>query len=59
MTRVETFREQASILRTLAKSFELPTLRGDLIALAKRCEALAEEAEREATQQTSQPTGRS
>jgi len=58
MTRAETFREQASVLRTLAKSFELPALRGDLIALAERCEALAEEAERRATQQTAPRTSR-
>lgn len=41
MTRVETLREQASILRTLAESFNDAVIRGDLLRVADRCEDLA------------------
>jgi hypothetical protein len=50
MDRVETLREQASILRSLAISFEGHTLRENLLYVAKRCEQLADEAEREITE---------
>jgi hypothetical protein len=55
MNRVETLREQASILRSLAKAFDSPTICGDLLGLAKRCEELAAEAEREIMQRKAQP----
>ena len=41
MTRVETLREQASVLRALAASFDDPSIRTDLLRLAERCEELA------------------
>ena len=41
MTRVETLREQAGILRSVAASFDDEVIRGDLIKLAERCEELA------------------
>jgi hypothetical protein len=47
MYRVETLREQARILRTLAKFFDSPPLRGDVLVLAKRSDELAEEIVRE------------
>ena len=56
MTRVETLRQQASILRSLAKSFDAPLLRADLLVLAKRCEELADEAVREISERRAQPT---
>jgi hypothetical protein len=55
MTRVEALRERANILRTLAQSFESPVLRADLFVLAKRCEKLAGEAQREITERKAQP----
>ena len=50
MTRVGVLRERANILRTLAQSFDSPTLQADLLVLAKRCEELAHAAEREITE---------
>jgi len=44
MTRRDRLREQAEILRNLASSFDIPTIREELLALAKKCEALAEAA---------------
>lgn len=41
MTRVETLREQASILRAVAASFDDQVIRSDLLRLAERCEELA------------------
>ncbi len=41
MTRVETLREQAGILRTLANSFDDAVIRGDLLRVADRCDDLA------------------
>ena len=55
MNRVETLRQQASILRSLAKSFDTPELRADLLVLAKRCEELAEDAQREITERKARP----
>lgn len=40
MTRVETLREQAAVLRALARSFNEGTIRGDLLGLADQCEEL-------------------
>ena len=50
MAKMETLRERANILRTL----ESPVIRADLFVLAKRCEALASEAERESTEREPQ-----
>jgi hypothetical protein len=50
MDRVEALREQAGILRSLATSFEAHALRDALLGIAKRCEELANEAEREITE---------
>ena len=41
MTRVETLREQASILRAVAASFDDEVIRTDLLRLAQRCDELA------------------
>ncbi len=41
MTRVETLREQASILRALSATFDDAVIRADLLGLAERCEDLA------------------
>lgn len=55
MTRVQTLREQASIMRTLAKSFDSPALRAELLVIAQRCEELADEAARQISVRQSQP----
>jgi hypothetical protein len=47
MEQIETLREQASIIRSLAKSFGQPVVRADLLLVAMRCEETAEEAESE------------
>jgi hypothetical protein len=41
MTRVETLREQARVLRSLAGSFDDEAIRSDLLSLAQRCEETA------------------
>jgi len=41
MKRAETLREQADVLRAIAQTFDDPVIRGDLLRLAERCEALA------------------
>jgi hypothetical protein len=41
MTRVQTLREQARVLRSLAGSFDDESIKGDLTALAERCEEMA------------------
>ena len=41
MDRMAALREQAKILRTLADSFDIPSIRDELVDLAKSCEALA------------------
>lgn len=41
MKRVETLREQARVLRTLAASFDVPQIKEDLLELAERCDQLA------------------
>lgn len=48
MTRVGILRERANNLRTLAQSFDSPTIRADLLVLAKRSEELAHAAEHKA-----------
>jgi hypothetical protein len=59
MTRVQTLREQASILRKLAESFDDQVIRGDLVRLAERCEDLANKIavalQREASRPRSDP----
>ena len=58
MERVKTLHEQARILRMLATSFrDAPALSGDLLILAKRCDELAAEADREIKERLSQPIG--
>jgi uncharacterized protein Yka (UPF0111/DUF47 family) len=47
MTQAEMLQEQAIILRTLAKSIDVPLLRADLLALATRVDAMADEVETE------------
>jgi hypothetical protein len=58
MTRIETLREQAHVMRALARSFESPALRSELMSLATRCEELAGEAAREISERQSRPIGR-
>jgi len=55
MRFVETLREQARVLHWLATSFETHLFRDDLLSLAKRCEDLADEAERETAEHRSEP----
>ncbi len=55
MTRVETLREQARVLRSLAGSFDDPGIRKDLTALAERCEQMAARIEESIRQTMSRP----
>jgi hypothetical protein len=41
MERIAILREQASVLRALARSFDIPAMRDQLLDVAARCEALA------------------
>jgi hypothetical protein len=41
MTRIVQLREQASVFRALAASFDVPGIRDQVLALAGQCEALA------------------
>ena len=41
MERIAILREQASILRTLSRSFDIPAIRDRLLELADRCDELA------------------
>ena len=41
MSDAEMFTEQARLLRSLATTFEVDTMREDLLRLAKRCEDFA------------------
>ena len=45
MERVATLREQASVLRALARSFDIAPIRDQLLDLAERCDALAHSVE--------------
>ena len=45
MERVATLREQASVLRALARSFDIAPIRVQLLDLAERCEMLAQSLE--------------
>ena len=58
MTRVDTLREQAYVMRALARSFDSPVLRDELLVLAKRCEELADEAARQVSERQSKPIDR-
>ena len=49
----ESLREQANALRLLATYFEAHLIRDDLLRLAERCDELADEIEREITEQGS------
>ncbi len=56
MRRVETLRQQATLLRTLAQTFEeMPVIAKQAMDLATRCQDLADQAEREIKQRTSKP----
>ena len=41
MTRIAQLREQASILRSLAASIDVPAIRDQVLVLAGQCDALA------------------
>lgn len=45
MERIATLREQAAILRTLASSFDIETIRGQLLELALQVDELAKSIE--------------
>ena len=45
MERIRTLREQASVLRALAGSFDIQPIRNQLLDLAARCEELAQSME--------------
>ncbi|HLJ19097.1 MAG TPA: hypothetical protein VKU84_02820 [Stellaceae bacterium] len=45
MERIATLREQAAILRSLARSFDIATIRDQLHDIAARCESLAQSME--------------
>jgi len=45
MERVSTLREQSSVLRTLASTFDIQTIRDQLLDLATRCDMLAKSLE--------------
>jgi hypothetical protein len=58
MMRVNILREQATKIRVIADTVGSPTLRADLLVLAKRSEELADEIAREVTERASQPIDR-
>jgi hypothetical protein len=49
MERITILREQASVLRLLAGSFDVPAMRDQLLDIAARCEALARTIEQSAS----------
>ncbi len=55
MKRVATFREQASALRKLAESFDMPDIKEELLNLARRCDLLAIRVAREVSDQLPRP----
>jgi hypothetical protein len=55
MTRVETLREQARVLRSLASSFDAHVIAQDLTKLAERCEELAAQIEHSIRRDLSKP----
>jgi hypothetical protein len=42
MERVAALREQATVLRTLARSFDIAPIRNQILTLAQRCDDLAQ-----------------
>jgi hypothetical protein len=58
MDLVDSLREQANILCSLAKSPEALPVRAGMLELAKLCEALASEAERESSEREPQEWSR-
>ena len=58
MQRTETLRQQATLMRIMAESFEQsPVLRDDLLALAKRCEEMVDKVAREVSERLKRPIG--
>jgi len=57
MDRMTHLREQATLLRTLAASFDIPNIRDQLLDLATRCEALAADIEAEHRDALQKPIG--
>ena len=55
MTRVGQLREQARVLHVLAASFDIPSIRDELLALPERCETLAASIEKTVKQSLSVP----
>jgi hypothetical protein len=55
MDEAKTLREKARALRSLATPSETQMVRDDLFVLAKRCEELANEIEREITESNARP----
>jgi hypothetical protein len=47
MTRADELRKLAMVLRRITLAYDELTIRDDLVRIAKRCEELAEKAERE------------
>ncbi len=58
MERAITLREQASVLRTLARSFDIQTIRDQLLDLATRCDMLAQSQEANPEIVSIQPSSR-
>jgi len=48
MERIAILREQASVLRALATSFDIPLMRDQLLEIAARCDAIARSLEENA-----------
>ena len=55
MTRVGQLREQARVLRVLAASFDITSIRDELLALSERCDTLAASIDKTITQSLSAP----
>jgi hypothetical protein len=55
MTRVGQLREQARVLRVLAASFDIASIRDELLALSERCETLAASIDKTINQSLSAP----
>ena len=47
MTRADELQKLALVLRRITLAYDEPAIRDDLVRMAKRCEELAEKAERE------------
>ena len=55
MTRGQTLREQARVIRSLAGTFDDGAIRHDLAQLAERCEELASQIEQNIRQSLKKP----